>query len=143
MQPEGVVFDTVAQPRGESEMKELARLADSLVEQLADTRHHYEQIRTDLDRYEPRVSAPASAQAQAQAPAPMVEQPEETYEDNAERIRLFALNLALSGSSREDVIAELHDNFGVDDPGEILDAVFPETTRTRQRRRRFGRRKGS
>src|SRR3954469_23310942 len=139
MQPEGVVFDTVAQPRAESEMKELARLADSLVEQLADTREHYEQIRTDLGGHEPRETAPTPAPP----PVPIAEQPEETADENAERIRLFALNLALSGSSREDVIAELHDNFGVDDPGEILDAVFPETTRTRQRRRRFGRRKGS
>jgi hypothetical protein len=129
MQPEGVV----AQPRAETEMKELARLADSLVEQLADTRQHYEQIRTDLDRYEPRSSTPA----------PIVEEPEETPEESAERVRLFALNLALSGSSREDVIAELHEKFGVDDADEILDAVFPQTTRTRERRRRFGRRKGS
>jgi hypothetical protein len=134
MQPEGVDFDTVAQPRGESEMKELARLADSLVEQLAHTRHHYEQLRTDLDRYEPRTSAPARA---------LVEEHEETPEEGAERVRLFALNLALSGSSREDVVAELHDKFAVDDTDDILDAVFPQTTRSRERRRRFGRRKGS
>ena len=133
MQPEGVVFDAVAQPRAESEMKELARLADSLVEQLADTRRHYEQIRTDLDRFEPRPGAPV----------PVVEEPEETSEENAERIRLFALNLALSGSSREEVIGELRETFGVDDADDILDAVFPQTTRNRERRRRFGRRKGS
>jgi hypothetical protein len=132
MQPEGVVFDAVAQPRAEGEMDELARLADALVEQLADTRQHYEQLRTDLDCHEPR----------GRGPAPSVEEPEETPEKSVERMRLFALNLALSGSSREDVVAELHDTFGIDDAGEILDAVFPQTTRDRERRPRFGRRKG-
>jgi hypothetical protein len=139
MQPEGVVFDTVAQPRGDSEMKELARLADSLVEQLAETRHHYEQIRTDLDRYQPRADEPSPAPM----PVPVVHEPDESPEENAERVRLFALNLALTGSSREEVILELREKFDVDDAGEILDAVFPQTTRTRERRRRFGRRKGS
>jgi hypothetical protein len=137
MQPEGVVFDTVAQGRGDGEMKELARLADSLVEQLAETRHHYEQIRTDLDRYQPRADGPSPA------PTPLGHEPDETPEENAERVRLFALNLALTGSSREEVVLELREKFGVDEAGEILDAVFPQTTRTRERRRRFGRRKGS
>jgi hypothetical protein len=130
MQPEGVVVDTVAQPR-DGEMRELARLADSLVDQLAETRQHYEQLRTDLDSYEPRPARRVEV-----AEEQHVESPQESYE----RIRLFALNLALSGSSREDVTAELRDKFEVQDATEILDDVFPQLTTPRQRKRRFGRR---
>ena len=130
MQPEGVVFDTETQPRGQSEMHELARLADALVDQLAETRQHYEQLRTDLDSYEATTT-----------PAPAPQEREETPEEGQERVRLFALNLALSGSSREEVTAELNEQFGVTDADEILDAVFPDTT-ARERKRRFGRRKG-
>jgi uncharacterized protein (DUF2336 family) len=133
MQPDGVVADTHGE-RGATEMQELARLADSLVEQLAETRQHYEQLRTDLDNYEARATT-----AVDDGPA---EEQAETPEENHERVRLFALNLALSGESREEVSAQLHDQFGVDDASEILDAVFPEST-GRQRKRRFGRRKGS
>jgi hypothetical protein len=130
MQPEGVVFDAVAQPRGDGDMRELARLADSLVEQLDETRHHYEQLRTDLDRFDPRPTSPREREERVESP-----------EENRERIRLFALNLALSGSTREDVSAELRDKFGVEDAGDILDAVFPESSSTREHKRRFGRRR--
>jgi hypothetical protein len=130
MQPEGVVAETHGQ-RGETEMHELARLADSLVQQLAETRQHYEQLRTDLDNYEAH-TAPAGAPAER----------EDSPQENQERIRLFALNLALSGESRETVSAQLRDKFDVIDASEILDAVFPDTNE-RPRKRRFGRRKGS
>jgi hypothetical protein len=130
MQPDGVVFDAVASPRGDSEMRELARMADALAEQLAETRQHYEQLRSDLD----------GAGARATVPRAQDEQPE-TPEENYERVRLFALNLALSGSTRDEVSADLRDKFGVDDSGDILDAVFPETSATREPKRRFGRRR--
>jgi hypothetical protein len=129
MQPEEVVFDTVAARRGDGETRELARLADSLVEQLSETRRHYERLRTDLDRFEPRPSAPREHEERVEAPR-----------DSRERVRLFALNLALSGSTRADVSAELRDKFGVEDAGDILDAVFPESS-AREHKRRFGRRR--
>lgn len=132
MQPEEVVFDTVAQPRGDGDTRELARLADSLVEQLSETRHHYERLRTDLDRLGPRPSAAREREERVESP-----------EESRERVRLFALNLALSGSTREEVSAELRDKFGVEDAGDILDAVFPESSSTLQHKRRFGRRRGS
>jgi hypothetical protein len=111
-------------------MRELARMADALAEQLAETRHHYEQLRSDLDGAGARATAPRVHEEQR-------ETPEESYE----RVRLFALNLALSGSTREEVRADLRDKFGVDDSGDILDAVFPETSAVSEPKRRFGRRR--
>jgi hypothetical protein len=136
MQPEGTVFDAGKMPRAEGEMRELARMADSLVQQLSDTRQHYEQLRSDLD----------GARERAPRHTPVTvphQQQEESDEEAYERIRLFALNLALSGSSRDDVALELREKFdvGVRDSGDILDAVFPETSPATEPKRRFGRRR--
>jgi hypothetical protein len=142
MQPEGAVFDAAEAPSPDAEMSELARLADSLVEQVAETRRHYEQLRADLDSFESTGTVPVHAEtAPAEsATAPVRrEERQESPDESRERLRLFALNLALSGETRETVSAQLHDKFGVDDVDDILGAVFPDESGN-QHKRRFRRR---
>ena len=120
-------------------MKELARLADSLVEHLAETRRHYEQLREDLDSVGPltTLETPAGAVAEPEEPGDYYD-----YEDHdPDRARLLALNLALTGWDRDDVRAELRDKCPLADEDEILDAVFPEPATEDKPKRRFMRRR--
>jgi hypothetical protein len=140
IQPEDVVFDGAQTPRADSDMKELAQLADSLVEHLAETRRHYEQLRADLDAVGPLTTLET----------PTVEEPADDYEyddgydyedDDPDRARLLALNLALTGWDRDDVRAELSEKCPYADAEEILDAVFPDTPADEKPKRRFIRRR--
>ena len=118
-------------------MKDLARLADSLVEHQAETRRHYEQLREDLDSVGPLTTLET----------PTTQEPADdeygyVYEDDdPDRARLLALNLALTGWDRDDVRAELRDKCPDADAEEILDAVFPHQPADEKPRRRFMRRR--
>ena len=130
MHAEEAVFDTAIAPAADGdETRDLARLADSLVEHLAETRRHYEQLSAELEGIEP---AP---------PRAVPDEPDEAPAE--ERVRVFALNLALSGVSRDVVRSELRDRFGIHDSEDILAAVFPEPVPEGQTRRRFRRRRGA
>jgi hypothetical protein len=142
IQPEDVVFDGAPTPRSDSDMKELARLADSLVEHLAETRRHYEQLRADLDSVGPLTTLETPAGPAAEAGDPTGRHHEYEYEDDdPDRARLLALNLALTGWDRDDVRAELSDKCPYADADEILDAVFPESAGEAKPKRRFRRRR--
>ena len=135
IQPEDGILDGAQSPRSDN-MKELARLADSLVEHLAETRRHYEQLRADLDSVGPLTTLET----------PPVEEPADDYEyayedDDPDRARLLALNLALTGWDRDDVRAELFEKCPYADAEEILDAVFPDQAADEKRKRRFIRRR--
>jgi hypothetical protein len=137
IQPEDVVFDGAERPRADSDMKELARLADSLVEHLAETRRHYEQLRADLDSVGPLTTLETPSGFDADHG----ERVGDYGDEDPDRARLLALNLALSGWSRDDVSDELDDKFPFMDADEILDAVFPDTPADEKPKRRFIRRR--
>ena len=122
-------------------MKELARLADSLVEHLAETRRHYEQLRADLDSVGPltTLETPTSA---AEPDEPVDDYDYEYEDDDPDRARLLALNLALTGWDRDDVRAELRDKCPYADAEEIIAAVFPDQVAEEKPKRRFIRRRG-
>jgi hypothetical protein len=123
-------------------MKDLARLADSLVEHLAETRRHYEQLREDLDSVGPLTTLETPAATADEHDAPEDDYGYEYEDDDPDRARLLALNLALTGWDRDDVRAELRDKCPYADAEEILDAVFPQHAADEKPRRRFMRRRG-
>jgi hypothetical protein len=139
-QPKDVAFDRAQTPPADGDMKDLARLADSLVEHLAETRRHYEQLREDLDSVVPLTTLETPNGNHAAADD--YDYAYEYEDDDPDRARLLALNLALTGWDREDVRAELREKCPYADAEEILDAVFPEPPADQKRRRRFMRRRG-
>jgi hypothetical protein len=121
-------------------MTELARLADSLVEHLAETRRHYEQLRADLDAVGPlkTLETPTTTDDEL----PVAEPIDEPDYDDPERVRLLALNLALSGWSQEEVRTEVEDKFPLADSDAIVKAVFPDPEPPSAPKRRFARMRG-
>jgi hypothetical protein len=138
IQPEEVVFDGAAGPRPDSDMNELAQLADSLVEHLAETRRHYEELRTELDKVAPAPIAPANGDEQR------AEKRDESEFDDPERVRLFALNQALSGLSEDEVRTELEEKFAFVDADQMVRSVFPHVpdSANGHHKRRFARLRG-
>jgi hypothetical protein len=138
IQPEEAVFDGAQTPPGNGDMKELARLADSLVEHLAETRRHYEQLREDLDAVGPLTTLETPT---AHEPAEEYEYEYEDEDDDPDRARLLALNLALTGWDADDVRAELREKCPYADAEEIIEGVFPEPPPEEKPKRRFLRRR--
>jgi DivIVA domain-containing protein len=68
-------------------------------------------------------AAPPPPEAPPAVPPPA---PLDTDDDGA---RLIALNMALSGSSREEIARYLAENFSLDDPEALLDDVFARAGR--------------
>jgi hypothetical protein len=134
IQPEDAVFDGAETPHPNGDMKDLARLADSLVEHLAETRRHYEQLREDLDSVGPLTTLET----------PTMDEPADDRaddEDDPDRARLLALNLALTGWDADDVRAELREKCPYADAEEIIEGVFPEPPPEEKPKRRFLRRR--
>ena len=65
---------------------------------------------------------PADPGPAAEAPAP--EPAEEAAGDGHEGARVIALNMALSGSPRDETARYLSENFELDDPDALLDEVY-------------------
>ena len=103
----------------DSEMAELARLADELIEEIGAARRHHDDLRAALDGRRPE-----GERQQAAEPAP--DRPEADTRATLDEAHLVALTLALTGGDREDARAHLCDAFGIgtDDAEEILDQAF-------------------
>lgn len=146
----------------EQDARELARLADELVDQIAAARRHYADLRAAIDGADtalataPAVSA-APAPAVAPAAAPPAPQPDQqpnresadggyhrTPEEEAE---IVALGMALNGGDRDEAHAHIVETFGIHDTEEILDRTFGSNRSLGiplpiPRRRPFGRLRG-
>jgi deoxyribodipyrimidine photolyase len=126
-----------------------AAQADSLIAQAEQIRQHSEQLLAGLARfkselegenggwtgYGPKVAARAphlSAVEPVPELAEELEQPQEREEPTPLRnphespagARLLATQMAVSGSSREEIAARLRNGFEIDDPEAILDAIL-------------------
>lgn len=42
----------------------------------------------------------------------------------SEGARLLATQMAVAGASREEILARLHDEFGIDDPGPLVSGIL-------------------
>lgn len=128
----------------------LASLTDSLVAQAEMIRQQSERLLESLAKtraeleVDPAAPAPAPTRgshlsAVVTAPEPddlvgvagdMFEEPDEPEPEPAERVqsqagaRLLATQMAVSGSSREEIAARLRNGFEIDDTEAILDAIL-------------------
>ena len=106
-----------------SELAEMARLADQLVEQIGAARRHYDELRAALDG---AGDMPASDERRA-----------------LDEAHLLALSMAVTGVSRDEALRRLNEAFVIDDPQALLDEAygvrFDEQHEARTRRSRFGR----
>ena len=97
---------------------ELGRLADDLLDDIAAVRRHYADLRAALD-------------------GGGEEKPRSTVDD----AELAVVSMALAGGTRDEVRRHLRDDFGIEDPDELLDrAPEPLPTERRRSRRRFTKR---
>jgi cell division septum initiation protein DivIVA len=128
---------------------ELAETVDSLVVQAISLRHEAERLQASLEAAKARIgggenaSAPAPAEptleelrqaprlravdtaapAPAPAPEPSAAQVDATRADPA-GARLLAAQMAVSGSSREEIAQRLRNGFEIEDADAILDAIL-------------------
>ena len=118
-------------------LTDLARIADALVEQVAEARRQYGELRAELDAVD---GVDAGAGATVLGPEPQSDR--DIRQQQREEGRLLALNYALKGRSADEARAELRDNLDNREVDAIVESVFvppPETPRPR-RFRRFRRR---
>ena len=110
--------------------RELDRLADGVRDAIRELRRDLEELRGGGEAApEPVTGGAAVAHAEPPEdvkPAAEREQTTEVQPGPAgnEGARVIALNMALSGSSREETAAYLAENFELDDPEALLDDVY-------------------
>ncbi len=116
----------------------LAAQTDSLIAQAEEIRQRSEQLLSALSRLKGELEADAAAprpirgsHLSAVAPAPEAEEAEEVKprqlredRDGSPGARLLATQMAVSGSSREEIAGRLRNGFEIDDPEAILDAIL-------------------
>ena len=112
----------MADPGGASrnDLERIARLADGLVEQLGAARRRLDALRIELE------DEPAPV-PEVVVPAPALDESDPDLV--RDRIRLDAMNMALTGSTREETRAHLLENFSgveIDDIDNALDVTFGE-----------------
>ena len=107
----------------EEALDELTNLADELLAQASEVRRQWAELSEALG-----VEAPEPAPAAERANAVAASSPEETEarEAEADPVRLVALDMMLSGRSREDVREYLSATFGEDDREQVLDEIFTQ-----------------
>ena len=98
-------------------LEQLADLADALVEQVGAVRAHYDDLQRTLE--EP---GPAIAAAPAQSRMAEEEEP-----DEYDAARLVAMEMAMSGSTRDETKAYLFDALQLHGGDPIVDEVFDRT----------------
>jgi len=131
---------------GDVRLEQLADLADALVEQVGAVRAHYEQLQRTLE--EP---APDAAVTETVGGARPVEVAfDEPGDDGSgpqvhDSARLVVMEMAMSGSTREDTKAYLRDALELDGGDPIVDEVFDRTEAAQEtaplHRRLFARRR--
>jgi hypothetical protein len=128
----------------EGRVSELSELVDSLLGQAISLRREAEQLQATLEEARSRVDPQRPAEAAEQPPqAPesasppqelprlrAVDHPEEPAPAPAVKLpdaagaRLLATQMAVSGSSREEIEARLRNRFEIEDTTAILDAIL-------------------
>jgi hypothetical protein len=93
--------------------RELASVADDLLEQAAEVRRQWDKLGDTLRA------------AGADAPGHDGEEGSDDGDVSPSSARLVAVDMASDGASREEVEAYLTEELGIDEPAPILDEVFP------------------
>ncbi|MEA2430940.1 MAG: hypothetical protein QOF65_732 [Thermoleophilaceae bacterium] len=107
-------------------LEQLADLADALVEQVGAVRGHYEQLQRTLEEPQPEAVATVGG-------ARPVEDVFSDDEEDAEgphlhdSARLVVMEMAMSGSTREETKVYLRDTLELDGGDPLVDEVFDRT----------------
>jgi hypothetical protein len=139
-----------ADRQAEGQVAEVSGLVDSLLGQATSLRHEAERLQQSLEAAKARIASgdppQVAAEDRAEAPRlraveaaesaapPAVESPESPAEEpqvepdprraDAAGARLLATQLAVSGSSREEIAQRLRNGFEIEDADGILDAIL-------------------
>jgi hypothetical protein len=111
---------------GDVRLEQLADLADALVEQVGAVRAHYDQLQRTLEE-------PVPEAAETVGGARPVEAPFETETDGSggpqvhDSARLVVMEMAMSGSTREETKSYLRDALDLEGGDPIVDEVFDRT----------------
>ena len=108
-------------------LEQLADMADALVEHVGAVRAHYEQLQRTLE--EPAIEPAVATVGGARPVAPafddtLVETDGQSVDDS---VRLVVMEMAMSGSSRDDTKTYLRDALELDGGDPIVDEVFDRT----------------
>jgi hypothetical protein len=107
---------------------ELAMLADELLQQAAEIRRQWQELGEALGMDLPAEGAPTADDLEPltarAAPQPRVEIPQDAQSGGADPVRLVALDMMLSGSSRDEVVEYLSATFGDHVDESVIDEVF-------------------
>ena len=104
-------------------LDELTNLADELLEQASEVRRQWAELSQTLG-VDPPEPAPVAERAVAAARPPTAPPPQD--EADADPVRLVALDMMLSGRSREEVREYLKSTFGEGDREHVLDEIFTQ-----------------
>jgi cell division septum initiation protein DivIVA len=129
-----------ADRQSEGRVAEVSGLVDSLIGQATSLRHEAERLQQTLEAAKTRIEGgdplpQTAAEGQVEAPrlraVGAAEPPAEVLRSesdpapaNAAGARLLATQLAVSGSSREEIAERLRNGFEIEDTGAILDAIL-------------------
>jgi hypothetical protein len=106
-------------------LEQLADLADALVEQVSAVRGHYEQLQRTLEEPRPDPVATVGGARPVEDAFPDEEPPDGVHlHDSA---RLVVMEMAMSGSSREETKAYLRETLALDGGDPLVDEVFDRT----------------
>ena len=125
----------------EGRFSELSELVDSLLGQALSLRQEAEGLQTNLEEARKRLRWEQPEQPRAEEEPELVEQPEaprlravspaeepaaeaEARRSDAAGARLLATQMAVSGSSREEIELRLRNGFQIEDTTAILDAIL-------------------
>jgi hypothetical protein len=107
-------------------LDELTALADDLLEQASEVRRQWEELSETLGIEPPEPAPPAEpspAHTNGEQPVAPISGDEQ---NEADPVRLVALDMMLSGRSREEVREYLRETFGEGDREHILDEIFTQ-----------------
>ena len=111
--------------RAEQIERSLQALADSVRDDLSALKADLEELRAVGEGVGERPPQPPSEPRPEPRPAPPTEPPDpEPAAEGHEGARVIALNMALSGSPRDETARYLSENFELDDPEALLDEVY-------------------
>jgi hypothetical protein len=112
----------------EISLEQLADLADALVEQVGAVREHYDQLQRTLEAPRPEPVATVGGARPVEDAFP--EEAHETETDGPDlhdSARLVVMEMAMSGSTREETKAYLSETLELDGGDPIVDEVFDRT----------------
>jgi hypothetical protein len=108
-------------------LEQLADLADALVEQVGAVREHYEQLQRTLEEPQPEALATVGGARPVEDAFPADDEEDAEGPHLHDSARLVVMEMAMSGSTREETKAYLRGTLELDGGDPLVDEVFDRT----------------